>query len=129
MFQHLWADDGNQKLDLVRDGELSCAIFVSSILKLFDLIGSKHATVDSTIKDMLASGWKEVKLDKIELGDVIVWNILSDKNNQSHGHIGFYIGDQKAVSNSRKLRYIVRHGWNYGGRREIVQVLRWLWKN
>lgn len=125
-YKNLWVlDKDNHEVDILKNGQLSCAVFVTSILKLYDLIDKKHATVDSTIKSMLDFGWKEITQESIEPGDVIVWNKRIDKNDQQHGHIGFYVGDEKAVSNSTKLCIIVRHGWTYGGRRKIVKVLRW----
>jgi hypothetical protein len=74
---------------------------------------------------MLEFGWKEVSKEEVKKGDVLVWNNRKDLNNETHGHIGFYVGDNKAISNSTKLKRIVRHGWDYGGRRIIEKVLRW----
>ncbi len=125
MFQNLWVQDNEKILDATKGGTLSCAVFVSSILKLFDLLSEQKATVDNLIKVMLENGWTEIKVNDIQAGDVLVWNKKKDQNGEQHGHIGFYIGNQKAISNSTKLKKIVRHGFDYGGRRKIVKVLRW----
>lgn len=125
MFQNLWVSDDNNEIDVTRGGELSCAVYVTSVLKLFDLLPTQKATVENTIIEMKKNRWHEVELGDLKAGDVIVWNKRTDKNGEEHGHIGFYIGDKKAVSNSTKLKKIVRHGYDFGGRREIVKVLRW----
>jgi hypothetical protein len=125
-YQNLWViDDNGNKIDITKDGELSCAVYVTSILKLFDLINTQKANVHSTLNAMLEFGWKEVGKEEAKKGDVLVWNSRKDLNNETHGHIGFYVGDNKAISNSTKLKRIVRHGWDYGGRRIIEKVLRW----
>jgi predicted nucleic acid-binding Zn finger protein len=92
-YQHLYA--GEQNKDIVKNGELSCAYFVSSVLHNLELIKSAHATVESTVKDMVKKGWQEVTVP--EPGAVIVW---SEKN--GHKHIGVYIKRFRAISNSEK---------------------------
>ena len=52
-------------------------------------------TVESAVKDMEQSGWKQTK--KLAPGNIIVWEEKKD-----HAHIGFYIGNDKAISNSSK---------------------------
>jgi hypothetical protein len=41
-----------KKQDVLRNGDLSCAIYVSSILRLMDLIPEIHTTVKGTVKAM-----------------------------------------------------------------------------
>lgn len=126
MFQNLWVINKEEEIDVTRSGELSCAVYVTSILKLFDLLPIQKATVESAIIEMKKNHWQEIEVGEIQAGDVIVWNKRADKKGEEHGHIGFYIGDKKAVSNSAKLKKIVRHGFDFGGRRKIVKVLRWM---
>ncbi len=38
MFRNLYATSGGEVQDIVREGELSCAYFVSSILYIFKLV-------------------------------------------------------------------------------------------
>ncbi len=125
-YQNLWVEheDGTQE-DVTRGGELSCGVYITSLLLLFGLIEKQKATVDGTIEYMEKYGWEEIEKEDIQEGDAIVWNKKKDKDGETHGHIGFYVGDNKAVSNSTKLKKIVRHGWDYGGRRKIEKVLRW----
>ena len=76
IFRNFFAkkDDG-EIIDLLDDGDNSCATFVSNILYINALIKSSHATVESTINDILSFGWTEHKsIGEIEKGDLIIWN-------------------------------------------------------
>lgn len=111
LFQTLWAEVDGKKRDLTRSGELSCTTFVSAILIYFDLINERHATVKNTIVDMKKSDWKKIR--KPRIGSVLVWEELMFDDGP-HDHLGFYIGSQKAISNSLKLKTPVQHHWTYG---------------
>ncbi|OGY43557.1 MAG: hypothetical protein A3B89_03585 [Candidatus Buchananbacteria bacterium RIFCSPHIGHO2_02_FULL_40_13] len=108
-----------RKKNLTQNGDLACAYFVSSILKIFDLIGNLHLTVTGTIKDLENSGWEKITKNKISPGDIIIWQA---KNN--HQHIGFYLGDKKAVSNDSKTGKIKSHHYTFKNQREIEEVWR-----
>ena len=112
MFQSVFVLDNAKERDILRKGELSCAYYVSSILKLFDLISCQHATVKSTIEDMKENNWKETK--KMKPGNVLVWEEKEFKNNEKHFHIGFYLGNKIAISNSEKKKVISAHHYTYG---------------
>jgi len=98
MFRTFYALVDGKKRDIMRRGDLSCAFFVSFILTGFSLIKSMHGTVDGTVKDLESSGWTRIKTPK--KGCIIVWEPLIDEKGESHKHIGFYIGADKAISNS-----------------------------
>ncbi|MBI2635032.1 MAG: hypothetical protein HYW79_00595 [Parcubacteria group bacterium] len=121
LFRNLYAKVNGKKTDITRNGELSCAFYVSSILLLFRFIKEGHATVDSTVKDLKKSGWKEIK--KPEIGSVIVWEKTDFRNGNAHKHIGFYIGGNKAISNTSKSGYPARHHFTFGGKRKIELTL------
>ena len=116
MFRNFYAKVDGKKTDIMKNGDLSCAWFVSSLLYLFKLIKDAHATVNGTIKDLQQSGWKKIKKPKI--GNVIVWEKIDFGNKDFHKHIGFYIGNNKAIStsNSKKGQPIIHH-WTYGIKR------------
>ena len=116
MFRNFYAKVDGKKSDIMKNGDLSCAWFVSSLLYLFKLIKDAHATVNGTIKDLQQSGWKKIKKPKI--GNVIVWEKIDFGNKDFHKHIGFYIGNNKAIStsNSKKGQPIIHH-WTYGIKR------------
>ena len=99
---------------------MSCAKFVSEVLYKFKLIKNVHVSVASTIKELKISGWRKVDTKNLYLGDVLIW----EKNNSGHYHIGFYIGDKLAISNSVKFRVPRVHHFTYRGKRPIKLALR-----
>ena len=105
-----------KKTDILQNGMLSCAFFISSILVLFKLIKEIHGTVDGTVRDLERSGWQ--KTTKPKIGNVLVWEKIDFGNKDFHKHIGFYIGNNKAIStsNSKKGQPIIHH-WTYGIKR------------
>ncbi len=110
IFKRVFVKKNNKIIDVCDNGRLSCAVFVSYVLKLFDLIKTPHATVLSTIIDLENSGW--YKITKPKIGSVLVWEEGDSSN--GHRHIGFYIGNNKAISNSSKLGVPKVHHWTYG---------------
>lgn len=131
MFQNLYARVNGEKKDITRAGELSCAFFVSSVLKIFDLIEEVHATVDGTVRDLYKSGWFEIEgsidpstegsTSKILPGVIIVWEEKEEKG-ERHKHIGFYLGNNEAISNSAKEKVPKKHHFIYNGEREILKA-------
>lgn len=121
LFRNFYAKVNDKRGDIMRNGELSCAFYVSSILALFKLIKEVHGTIDSTVKDLKKSGWKEIGKPKI--GSVLVWEKIDFGSNNIHKHIGFFIGGNKAISNSCKLGYPTEHHWTFGAKRKIEMVL------
>jgi hypothetical protein len=107
MFRNLFLNVNGKKSDVLKNGDLSCAYFVSSILYLFGLIKEKHATVDGTLMDMEKSGWREIK--KPEIGSVILW-----ETQKKHEHLGFYLGEKSAISHRPEKRFPIKHHWTYG---------------
>jgi hypothetical protein len=109
MFRNLYiVDEKGKKSDVLRNGDVACAYFVSSVLKIFSLITWPHVTCDSTIKDILENGWRKTK--KLKPGYVLLW----ERNKRGRRHLGFYMGNNKAVSNSSKKGYPVIHHFTYG---------------
>lgn len=124
MFRNLWAEKNENTIDIVENGRLSCAVFVSTVLYLFKAIGDLHATVEATVKDMLESGWVETK--DFEPGVVLVWEKKDFGSNGVHSHIGFYTGDEEAVSNSSMDRGVpIRHHYTYNNTRKIEKILKY----
>ena len=119
MFQRLYFKKGGKTVDILRNGDLSCAFFVSSILKMFSLIKNIHATVNGTLTDMKASGWKAIS--KPKAGAVIVWK-PQEIDGEIHRHIGIYLGNGKAISNNSKKRAPTVHAWNF----RPIEKIFWL---
>ena len=121
MFRNFYAKVNGQRTDIMKNGKLSCAFYVSAVLALFQLIKRQHATVDSTVKDLRESSWQPAKKPKI--GSVLIWEKTDSGNGDFHQHIGFYIGGRKAISNSSKSGCPVRHHWTFGNKRKVKMIL------
>ena len=116
MFRNLWANVDGVDKDILEDGDLSCAQFVSGVLYLNGLIKERHATVEGTVRDIEGFGWKKIKEPKI--GSILVWEAMEYPDGSKHGHIGFYVGDQKAISSSPKEKSPQYHRWTYARENE-----------
>jgi len=114
MFRNFYARVDGKKSDVLRNGDLSCAIYVSAILVVFRLIKETHATVASTLRDMEEYGWKNIKRPRI--GSIIMWEEKLFDSGEYHKHIGFYVGSDMAISNSSKSGMPKTHHWTYGSR-------------
>jgi len=128
IFRNLYAKLDGKERDILDNGSLSCAIFVSIILQSFELIKKPHATVIKLLKDMEASGWKKSR--RLKVGDVIVWEPIDQTGDGiKHVHVGFYLGNNKAISNSTEKRTPVKHHFTFGiksgePKRRIIGIYR-----
>lgn len=122
MYKNFYAKVNDKKEDVVKNGELSCAYFASSLLVIFDLIEAIHLTVDGTERDLKRSGWK--KVEKPEIGCVLIWEPKKYEDGGIHRHIGFYIDNDKAVSNDHEKGSPSIHHWTYNNKRKI-EVIFW----
>ena len=121
MFKNFYVTIDGVKKDAMEDGWLSCAFYVSSVLYLCKYIKDIHATVASTVKDLQKCGWKKVR--KPAVGSVIVWKPGKDTN--GHSHIGFYVGNEQAISNDSWKKHPWKGDWKFNGKREVEMIL---WK-
>ncbi len=121
-YRNFFIIDNEKEVDAMENGRLSCAFFVSGILSSFNLIKSVHGTVENTVLDLEESGWNRVK--EPNPGDIIVWEAIDFGDGDIHKHIGFYIGDSLAVSNSSLEGYPVKHEWTFGGSRKVEATYR-----
>ncbi len=125
-FRNLYADENGKEIDILENGRNSCAAFVSWTLLALELIKHPHATVYGTEKDLLTSGWFEIK--ELKLGAVLVWEkmdgaMLEDSKIPKE-HIGFYVGNDEAISNDSKgTGFPWRHHVTYNGTRKIEKIL------
>ncbi len=120
LFRRLFVLENNQEKDVLQNGQLSCAYYVSSVLKIFGLISFPHATVTGTIKDMLENSWQESK--ELKPGNVLAWEEKQSKTGK-HFHIGFYLGNNQAISNDGEKGCPVVHDYAYQGERKITKIL------
>jgi hypothetical protein len=104
LFRHIFVrDQTGKEFDALKDGRLSCAYVVSSILALHGLIDRPHATVTTTIKKMQEAGW--YKVDAPNPGDIVYWPPDADNTT----HLGFYFEKNTYFSNSSRKRRPVFH--------------------
>lgn len=111
MFRRYYCRVNGKETEVMRDGNLSCAFHISSLLRIFGLVRDTHITVNRLLDDMLASGWKKTK--ELQPGNVIVWEakgadpkrMKKDKNvyYPRVRHAGIYLGSGKAVSNRSEV--------------------------
>ena len=121
MFRQMFADVDGEERDILHDGELSCAFFVSSVLYHFNLIKHLHATVGGTLKDMKENGWRAGSVEKAPKGAILVWEPAEERG-ELHYHAGFLMGDDQALSNSTAERVPAMHHLTFDGKRKITEV-------
>lgn len=124
VWQTVWADIDGVKNDVTEEGILSCAFFVSSVLKNFDYIKSVHATVNSTVKDLSEFGW--VSIEHPQAGAVVVYEPVTFDDGSHDEHIGICVSSTEVVSNSYIERAPVRHNLEMmfqGKPRKITHLL------
>jgi len=119
LFRDNFALISGKRKNITEGGRISCAFFVSSILLIFCLVKKMHVTVDGTIKDMEESGWKKIK--KPKPGAVLVWE-AQKFSDVFHKHLGFYLGEGKAISNNYKKRFPDIHDWKFAGARKLESI-------
>jgi hypothetical protein len=125
MFQSYFVKKDGKVLDVLKKGRLSCAVYVSTLLRSFGVIDKLHFTVARTADDLIESGASKIKptLKDLKPGDVLVWVSIQTQGGV-HNHIGFYLGNGVAVSNSDKKLMVVKHHYLFKGKRKIELALR-----
>jgi hypothetical protein len=122
LFRNLYAEKDGKETDILEDGKNSCAAFVSWLLLALELIKSPHATVNGTERDIIASGWYEIS--ELRPGAVLFWEkITGAYDGLMHRHVGFYVGNGEAISNSsQNSGFPIRHHATYNGSRKIEKI-------
>lgn len=119
LFRNLYADENGKEIDVFENGLNSCCGHVTWILLALELIKHPHASVYGTEKDLVASGWDEIK--ELKPGAIVIWEslvadsgLLGEKNVKL-SHLGFYVGNNEAISNDSKGRgFPWKHHVTYG---------------
>lgn len=95
-YQCLFVHD-NPPRDVIENGRFACAYFASAICALNTITtGGIHTTVVELVADLIRSGAYEIP--EPLPGAIIVWGPKLASDNKPHKHIGFYIGDNLAIS-------------------------------
>jgi hypothetical protein len=103
MFRKLYGKHAGALEDVINNGDLACAFFVSSILSMFELIsGGIHTTVQVTLEDMEASGWQ--RTDVPEALAVVLWGEKQGDDGRPHFHIGICLDGIHAIEHSAKTK-------------------------
>jgi hypothetical protein len=110
--RNFYAEANGRKEDILRNGDLSCAIYVSAILVLMGLLPSLRSTVSGLEKSLLKSGWKKIK--RVRSGAVIIWEKKWGDDKKWHRHSGFVLDSKIAVSNNPKKGYPLKHHLTFG---------------
>ena len=118
-YRNFYAKIENKEFDTLKNGGLSCAYFVSSILVMFRRLKKIHMTVDNTEKDLIKSGFREI--DKPKIGSILVWE-GKKFGSEIHKHIGFYVGGSEAISNSSEKKSPQKHHFTFGSTRKIEKI-------
>jgi hypothetical protein len=144
LWRHLYItkEDGTSK-DILQDGNVSCAFYVSSLLKHFNLSPATYANVKSLELALLEYGWKEVNrennIQNIPLGSLIIWGEKEGIEKKdiygnmvgAHSHIGFYVGEDQAISNmsggfrddNQSAGTPGKHHYTYNNTRPITSII------
>ncbi|MBU4422040.1 hypothetical protein KKB41_03745 [Patescibacteria group bacterium] len=127
IFKNLFYIIKGRSIDALQNGNLSCAYFVSTILRHFDLIKEWRTSVDGLVEEMEECGWE--KILKPRKGAVIVWEKMYFRHSgEWHGHIGFYIGGGWAISTSSFRRAPTAHPWQaYSGSQKKRKIIAIYW--
>lgn len=114
IYKNLYFRINGDVIDVLEDGDLSCAMFVSTLLHTFGLIKELHTTVNGTIEDLLQNGWTNI--DEPRKGAVVLWGFKKkdDGTQGKHRHVGFYIDEQTCISNDSDSRVVWTHHPTYG---------------
>jgi len=121
MFRNLYAkDDKGNEIDILRNGIVSCAVFDSAILLNLELIKTPHSTIQGLERDLLKSGWYEIS-EPIP-GAILVWEKQVFADSTAHRHIGFYVGNNEAVSNDSSVGFPRKHHFTCDDTRKIEKI-------
>lgn len=117
MFRHNYARVEGEDRDILDDGQLSCAFFVSFVLRAFGLIKTLHTRTEGTVKDLERSGWQRTETP--HEGDVVVWEAMQQRSGV-FPHLGFYLDEKTAISHRDTLCTPIVHSLTFDGTRAVT---------
>ena len=102
MFRHWYCLVNGARQEVMRDGNFACAFYVTSVLKLLDLVQDIQITVHRAMAELERSGWTPI--DTPRKGAVVVWDAEPSQKDESWAvktakHIGFCLDAERAISN------------------------------
>ncbi len=111
IFRSVFAQVDGVEKDLTRDGQASCAVYVSGLLVWAEKLERVRATVTSLEGGLIEAGW--TKTNERIPGAVIIWEAAAQAGGELHEHAGFIVSETEAVSHSDKELCPVRHHVTY----------------
>ena len=131
LFQNFFIAIDGREQDALNGGALGCGTVVSSILYLQNStleflkkprwIQFTHANVPAVEKDMERNGW--YRIEDMRGGAVLTWEPKPGADGAPHLHMGFYIGNDRAVSNGSNSTHMPEeHHVTYDGTRKIIRI-------
>lgn len=117
--------DGGAVVDILNDGEFSCAFFVSGVLTLMQAMDRPHATV-AKLKALFEADadWHKVAFADREPGDVIFYEKMKFDDGTENAHVGFVLTHDEAVSTDYVHKVIARHPV---AKRPVETIYRYSW--
>lgn len=124
MFKHRYGKINNVKKDLLKSGNyrVSCGFYISSILLIFKLIKEPHLTVNGVEKDLQESSWQ--RIEKPKIGSILTWELAKFGDNWTR-HIGFYIGNNKAISTHHITGKPFIHDYKFDKKNRKIESIWW----
>lgn len=132
-YRNFWINKWWRDIDICQDGNLSCAYYVSNILKQFNLIDAWSVNVWSTEK-LLLQRWRQIIDNQTQQDQIPIWSVIIYKwwfgQDWFHTHIWFYMWNEIAISNNsrqetqtdQEIRVIAQHHYTYNWTREITNI-------
>lgn len=126
IFNSRFIEENGKEIDELEDGNLSCAVFVSSIFllnKMIDDILSDVIDVEKYMEESLS--FVQVDENNIEKGDILIWEgIKFQIDGLPHRHIGFAFSGKEAISTSDDEQKVIKHPIIYkkGPENKVRQV-------
>ena len=121
MFRNLFAIVDGEEKDIFENGMLSCSAFASGVLTFAGLMDGPRATVDSFEKALKEAGW--IRLKEPRDGAVLIWEGKAFDDGKTHRHAGFYIGNDRAISNGSNTTGLpMEHHWTFDDTRKVESI-------
>ncbi|MDE2019864.1 MAG: hypothetical protein KGJ13_05980 [Patescibacteria group bacterium] len=116
MFRHWYCTVNGAKEDVMRDGNFSCALYVTGILKMLGLVDEVQITVHRAVSALERSGWQ--RIDGPRRGAIVVWDTQPSQKEEAWvstaaKHLGFCLGENTAISNRDEAHAPIRHPLDY----------------
>lgn len=121
MFARIATLGRDETHQVIRDDELGGCYYVCFLLRGFHLISSIRLTVSGTARQLPRSGWETLdNTGVLAPGMIIVWETTGTVTPRKR--IGFYVGDEEAVSTAINRGIPTRHHATFGDQHRIQRV-------